>query len=251
MIVIVKTIQWIKRNWVSLILGFLLIGMILFHFFKTYNPPIVQPTMTINPKTKDKVLVNGQIAQIKASMSNTENPQFAGFSKAFVQDTINKILNVKDKEILSVRQTTGTYKDTLQFVREELDESKKLVKYYQSKDSKGNVVGNGKITDGISMVFEGNTNLINVLKKGEFDKKGKRLTPDSLIFYDPNQKFKVNGSWEYTYTIPEEKRKTSKFKVGLQAGVGPVIPIKVQEGKVKIKDIGVGFYTGVGVTYTF
>lgn len=244
MVTIMKITQWFKRNWLPVILSILLIGVLTFHYFGTYNPPIVQPAMVINPKTETKELVNGQIADIKASMSQTNSPQMAGFSEAYIKDTIGKILGVKQKEILAINRVTGSYVDSLQYVKEELDEQKRLTKFYQSKDSKGNVVGNGKVTDGGPMVYQGNTSITSVLKKGEFDKRGHRLTPDSLVFYDPNQKFKINESWEYSVIVPE-KTKKQKITISAQAGVGVVAP------KFDIKQSAPGYYIGAGLSYNF
>lgn len=239
----INIITFIKKNWVSTILVILLVGMTVFHFFETYNPPITQAVI-ISPLTKNKKLDNGQLAQIKTGTPGTTNPYMSGFSKEYVKDTIGKILGVKEKEILAINQVKGSYVDSLQYVREELDGQKKLVRYYQSKDSKGNIVGNGKITDNGAMVYEGNTSIATILKKGQFNKRGHRITPDSLVFYDPNQKFKVNESWEYSVVIPE-KTKKQKLTISVQAGVGFVAP------KFDVKQVTPGYYVGTGVSYNF
>lgn len=245
-----NTKTWIRRNWISIILSFLLLGVIIFHFYGTYNPPITQ-AIIVSPKTKDQILPNGQYVQTKTNTPSTSNPYMSGFSEEFVKDTIGKVLGIKEKEILAINQVKGSYVDSLQFVREELDEQKKLTKLYQSKDSKGNVVGTGKVTDGMALVYKGNIDLSIIKKDGTKDKRGNQLIPSSLVFYDPTQRVTIGESKEYTYTLPQEPKKLSKFKFGVQGGVGAVAPIRVDNGKVKLKDLGLGVYVGTGVIYTF
>lgn len=241
--------NWIKRNWFSLILVLLMIGMITYHFFGTYNPPITQAVI-VSPATKEKLLPNGQYAQTKVNTPGTETAMQSGFSEAFIRDTINGVLGIKDKELLAVRQVTGTYKDSLQLIKSELDEQKRITKTYQSKDSKGNVVGTAKTTDDGPLVYKGDISLINATKKGKVDKRGNRISPDSLIFYDPTQRVTIGGSKEFIYTIPPEPRK-KKLKVSLVIGVGAVVPVTVKDSKINFKESGLGFFGGPAVSYTF
>lgn len=237
MITIIKLKEWLKRNWISIALSFLLLGMVIFHFYGTYNPPITQAVI-VSPKTKDQILPNGQYVQTKTNTPSTSNPYLSGFSEEFVKDTIGKVLGIKEKEILAINQVKGSYVDSLQFVREELDEQKRLTKLYQSKDSKGNIVGNGKITDGGSMVYKGNISLTSVIKKGT------KKSPDSLIFYDPTQRVTIENSLEYKYAIPA-KTKKQKLTFSAQVGTGLVMP------KFDSKNLTYGYYGGVGISYNF
>lgn len=242
-ILIIKKIwTWIKNNLISIILSLALIGVICYHFFETYNPPITQ-SVIISPMTTNKNLDNGQVAQVKVNTPATSTPLESGFSEQFVKDTIGKVLGIKDKQILAINQSQGKYKDTLQLLKTELDEQKRITKYYQSKDSKGNVIGNAKSTGDGPLVYEGDINLISVVKKGT------KKSPDSLIFYDPTQRVTINKSKEFTYLVPEKKR--SKLKIAPSIGIGAIVPISVDNGKFKTKNVGLGFYGGIGVSYTF
>lgn len=244
-----KIFNWIKRNWFSFILVLLMIGMITYHFFGTYNPPITQAVI-VSPATKKKLLPNGQYAQIKVSTPGTRTVIQSGFSDDFVRDTISGVLGIKEKELLAIRQVTGTYKDSLQLVKSELDEQKKLIKTYQSKDSKGNVVGIAKITENESLVYKGNISLVNAIKKGKIDRKGIKISPDSLIFYDPTQRVTIEGSKEFIYTVPIEPRR-KKLRVSLVVGIGAVVPVTVKDSKLNFKESGLGFFGGPALSYTF
>lgn len=237
-----KIWDWIKNNLLSIALSIALIGIICYHFFGTYNPPITQ-TVMVSPITTSKNLDNGQIAQVKVNTPDTSTPIEAGFSEQFIRDTIGKVLGIKDKQILAINQAQGKYKDTLQLLKTELDEEKRITKHYQSKDSKGNIIGTAKSTGDGPLVYEGDINLISVVKKGT------KKTPDSLIFYDPTQRVTINKSKEFTYLVPEKKR--SKLKIAPSIGVGAVVPINVNNGKMVVKEVGLGFYGGFGVSYTF
>jgi len=232
-----NTKTWIRRNWISIILSFLLLGVIIFHFYGTYNPPITQ-AIIVSPITKNKELSNGQMANIKVSTLRTDNPYQSGFSEGFVKDTIGKILGVKEKEILAINQIKGNYKDSLKLVKEELDAQKKLTKLYQSKDSKGNIVGTAKVTDGGPLVYQGNINLTSTIKKGN------KKTPDSILFYDPTNRFTINESKEFTYNVPL-KTKKQKLTFSAQIGAGIIVP------QFKPEKSTFGGYGGVGISYNF
>ena len=202
------------------------------------NRDIEKSTVIINPQTKERVLPNGQVSQVKVSTPPTKTPIDAGFSQEYVNDTIKKILKVKQKEILAINQIKGTYKDSLKFVRQELDSNKNLVKYYESKDKNGNVIGTAKLIDTTVIDYKANISLTTVIKKGK--------KADSLIFYDPSQKITINQSKEFKYLI----KKPSKLKVGISTGVGLVIPIK-QVYKPDLSKSNIGYFIGPSVNYTF
>ena len=202
------------------------------------NRDIEKSTIIINPQTKEKVLSNGQVSQVKVSTPPTKTPIDAGFSKQYLNDTIKKILKIRQREILALNQVKGTYKDSLTFFKQELDSSKRLVRYYQSKDSNGNVIGTAKLIDTIVIDYKANISLTTVIKKGK--------KADSLIFYDPSQKITINQSKEFKYLI----KKPSKLKVGISTGVGLVIPIK-QVYKPDLSKSNIGYFIGPSVNYTF
>lgn len=184
-------------------------------------------TVVVNTKTTERVLKNGQKSTIKVFTPEVKKPEEAGFSRKFVKDTINKVLGIKEKQIKELRHYTGTYKDSLRFIKEELDENKKLVKYYESQDKKSKVI----IRDSI-VHYTGDVNLITVVKKG------KRV--DSLIFYDPTQRITINNSKEYRVL----QKKPSKIKIGISAGVGLVTPTNNFNPQV-------GYFVGPSVTFSF
>ena len=202
------------------------------------NRNIDKSMVIINPQTKERVLPNGQVSQVKVSTPPTKTPIDAGFSKQYLNDTIKKILKIRQREILALNQVKGTYKDSLTFFKQELDSSKRLVRYYQSKDSNGNVIGTAKLIDTIVIDYKANISLTTVIKKGK--------KVDSLIFYDPSQKITINQSKEFKYLI----KKPSKLKVGISTGVGLVIPIK-QVYKPDLSKSNIGYFIGPSVNYTF
>lgn len=202
------------------------------------NRDIEKSTIITNPQTKERVLPNGQVSQVKVSTSPTKTLIDAGFSKQYLNDTIKKILKVRQKEILALNQIKGTYKDSLTFFKQELDSSKRLVRYYQSKDSNGNVIGTAKLIDTTVIDYKANISLTTIIKKGK--------KADSLIFYDPSQKITINQSKEFKYLI----KKPSKLKVGISTGVGLVIPIK-QVYKPDLSKSNIGYFIGPSVNYTF
>ena len=202
------------------------------------NRDIEKSMVIINPQTKERVLPNGQVSQVKVSTPPTKTPIDAGFSKQYLNDTIKKILKIRQREILALNQVKGTYKDSLTFFKQELDSSKRLVRYYQSKDSNGNVIGTAKLIDTIVIDYKANISLTTVIKKGK--------KADSLIFYDPSQKITINQSKEFKYLI----KKPSKLKVGISTGVGLVIPIK-QVYKPDLSKSNIGYFIGPSVNYTF
>ena len=202
------------------------------------NRDIEKSTIIINPQTKERILPNGQVSQIKVSTPPTKTPIDAGFSKQYLNDTIKKILKIRQREILALNQVKGTYKDSLTFFKQELDSSKRLVRYYQSKDSNGNVIGTAKLIDTTIIDYKANISLTTVIKKGK--------KADSLIFYDPSQKITINQSKEFKYLI----KKPSKLKVGISTGVGLVIPIK-QVYKPDLSKSNIGYFIGPSVNYTF
>lgn len=228
--------KWVKKNIYSIVPSILLIGVIFFHYFFTYNPPLNSPVI-ISPITTIKTLENGHKAQIKVSTPETNTPQESGFSEAFVRDTIGKILGIKQKELMSVNNIKGKYKDSLVYVKEELDNEKRKVKYYESKDSSGRVIGSGKIVDGSKLVYSADLNLMNVIKK----EKGKQ---DTLVFYDPDQRFTVNQSKEFKYAVPE-KTVVKRVTFGVSAGAGVVVP------NFKPEKSTFGGYVGLAITYNF
>ena len=202
------------------------------------NRNIDKSTIIINPQTKERVLPNSQVSQVKVNTPSTKTPMDAGFSQEYVNDTIKKILKIRQREILALNQVKGTYKDSLTFFKQELDSSKRLVRYYQSKDSNGNVIGTAKLIDTIVIDYKANISLTTVIKKGK--------KADSLIFYDPSQKITINQSKEFKYLI----KKPSKLKVGISTGVGLVIPIK-QVYKPDLSKSNIGYFIGPSVNYTF
>ena len=224
----------IRKNISNILVGvaILLLILVLFKTKKEENPII------INPNTIERPLPNGQVSQVKVNTPNTKTPQEAGFSKQYLNDTIKKILKVRQREILALNQVKGTYKDSLTFFKQELDSSKRLVRYYQSKDSNGNVIGTAKLIDTTIIDYKANISLTTVIKKGK--------KADSLIFYDPSQKITINQSKEFKYLI----KKPSKLKVGISTGVGLVIPIK-QVYKPDLSKSNIGYFIGPSVNYTF
>lgn len=196
------------------------------------NRDIEKSTVIINPQTKERVLHNGQVSQVKVNTPSVDNPTDAGFTKKYINDTIKKILKVKEKEILSINKIKGQYKDSLNFVKEELDSNQRLIKYYESKDKSGNITGTVKIIND-TVFYKGNISLTTVLKKGK--------KADSLIFYDPSQRVTINESKEYSVKIP----KKTKINISTQIGVGAVIP------EFKKNKITYGGYAGIGVSIKF
>lgn len=241
LLVILKLKQifnWIKKNIAAVIPSILLVGMILFHFFYTYNPPLMGPII-VSPETKSINLDNGQSAQVKVNTPETNSPEEAGFSKEFINDTINKIMGIKDKQILSINKVTGKYIDTLKYVREELDAEQRKVTYYESKNAAGRVIGSGKVVDGSKLDYSADVDLVNVVKKAS--SKNDR---DSLVFYDPDQRFTIKGSKEYKYAVPE-KTVIKRWTFGISAGAGVVIP------QFDTKKATFGGYIGGSISYNF
>ena len=224
----------IRKNISNLLVGVAILLLILVLFkTKKEETPII-----INPNTVERPLPNGQVSQVKVNTPNTKTPQEAGFSKKYINDTIKKILKVKEKEILALNKIKGTYRDSLIFTKQELNSNKELVKYYESKDKKGNVIGTVKLIDSTQAIYNANITLTTVVKKGK--------KADSLIFYDPTQKITINQSKEFKYLI----KKPSKLKVGISTGVGLVIPIK-QVYKPDLSKSNIGYFIGPAVNYTF
>ena len=202
------------------------------------NRDIDKSTIIINPQTKERVLPNSQVSQVKVNTPSTKTPMDAGFSQEYVNDTIKKILKVKQKEILAINQIKGTYKDSLKFVRQELDSNKNLVKYYESKDKDGKVIGIAKVSDSLGLKYNANISLTTVIKKGK--------KADSLIFYDPTQRITINESKEFRYLV----KKPSKLKIGISIGVGFVIPVK-EVYKPDLSKSNFGYFIGPSINYTF
>lgn len=196
------------------------------------NRDIEKSTVIINPQTKERVLHNGQVSQVKVNTPSVDNPTDAGFTKKYINDTIKKILKVKEKEILAINKIKGQYKDSLNFVKEELDSNQRLIKYYESKDKSGNITSTVKIIND-TVFYKGNISLTTVLKKGR--------KVDSLIFYDPSQRVTINESKEYSVKIP----KKTKINISSQIGVGAVMP------EFKKNKITYGGYAGIGVSIKF
>ena len=226
----------IRKNISNILVG-IAIFLLLLVLFKTRDTSNTNPVI-VSPITTEKVLPNGQVSQVKVSTPPTKTPIDAGFSKQYLSDTIRKILKVKQKEILALNQVKGTYKDSLTFFKQELDSNKKLVRYYQSKDSNGNVIGTAKLIDTTVIDYKANISLTTVIKKGK--------KADSLIFYDPSQKITINQSKEFKYLI----KKPSKLKVGISAGVGLVVPVK-QVYKPDLSKSNIGYFIGPSINYTF
>lgn len=202
------------------------------------NRDIEKSTVIINPQTKERVLPNGHVSQVKVNTPSVDNPTDAGFSKKYINDTIRKILKVKEKEILALNKIKGTYRDSLIFTKQELNSNKELVKYYESKDKKGNVIGTVKLIDSTQAIYNANITLTTVVKKGK--------KADSLIFYDPTQRITINESKEFRYIV----KKPSRLKFGISVGVGFVIPIK-QVYKPDLSKSNIGYFIGPSVNYTF
>ena len=225
----------IRKNISNILVG-IAIFLLLLVLFKTKSE--VSNPVIVSPITTERVLPNGQVSQVKVSTPPTKTPIDAGFSKQYLNDTIKKILKIRQREILALNQVKGTYKDSLTFFKQELDSSKRLVRYYQSKDSNGNVIGTAKLIDTTVIDYKANISLTTVIKKGK--------KADSLIFYDPSQKITINQSKEFKYLI----KKPSKLKVGISTGVGLVIPIK-QVYKPDLSKSNIGYFIGPSVNYTF
>ena len=225
----------IRKNISNILVG-IAIFLLLLVLFKTKDE--VSNPVIVNPTTIERVLPNGQVSQVKVNTPPTKTPIDAGFSKEYVNDTIRKILKVKQKEILALNQIKGTYKDSLQFVRQELDSNKNLIKYYESKDKDGKVIGIAKVSDSSGIKYNANISLTTVVKKGK--------KTDSLIFYDPTQRITINESKEFRYLV----KKPSKLKVGISVGVGLVVPVK-QLYKPDLSKSNFGYFIGPSINYTF
>ena len=226
----------IRKNISNILVG-IAIFLLLLVLFKNKDTSNTNPVI-VSPITTERVLPNGQVSQVKVSTPPTKTPIDAGFSKQYLNDTIKKILKVRQREILALNQVKGTYKDSLTFFKQELDSSKRLVRYYQSKDSNGNVIGTAKLIDTTVIDYKANISLTTVIKKGK--------KADSLIFYDPSQKITINQSKEFKYLI----KKPSKLKVGISAGVGLVVPVK-QVYKPDLSKSNIGYFIGPSINYTF
>lgn len=225
----------IRKNISNLLVG-IAIFLLLLVLFKTKDE--VSNPVIINPITTERVLPNGQVSQVKVSTPPTKTPIDAGFSKQYLNDTIKKILKIRQREILALNQVKGTYKDSLTFFKQELDSSKRLVRYYQSKDSNGNVIGTAKLIDTTVIDYKANISLTTVVKKGK--------KADSLIFYDPTQRITINESKEFRYLV----KKPNRLKVGISAGVGLVVPVK-QVYKPDLSKSNIGYFIGPSINYTF
>ena len=123
----------IRKNISNVLVG-IAIFLLLLVLFKTRDTSNTNPVI-VSPITTEKVLPNGQVSQIKVNTPPTKTPIDAGFSKQYLNDTIRKILKVKQKEILALNQIKGTYQDSLHFVRQELDSNKNLIAEYVSFSS--------------------------------------------------------------------------------------------------------------------
>ena len=225
----------IRKNISNILVG-IAIFLLLLVLFKTKDE--VSNPVIVNPITTERVLPNGQVSQVKVNTPPTKTPMDAGFSKEYVNDTIKKILKVKQKEILALNQIKGTYKDSLQFVRQELDSNKNIVKYYESKDKDGKIIGTAKVSDSLGLKYNANISLTTVIKKGK--------KADSLIFYDPTQRITINESKEFRYLV----KKPSRLKVGISVGVGLVVPVK-QLYKPDLSKLNFGYFIGPSINYTF
>ena len=225
----------IRKNISNILVGVAILLLILV-LFRTKNE--VSNPVIVSPITTERVLPNGQVSQVKVSTPSTKTPIDAGFSKQYLNDTIRKILKVKQKEILVLNQIKGTYQDSLHFVRQELDSNKNLIRYYESKDKDGKVIGIAKVSDSLGLKYNANISLTTVIKKGK--------KADSLIFYDPTQRITINESKEFRYLV----KKPSKLKVGISAGVGFVIPIK-EVYKPDLSKSNFGYFIGPSINYTF
>ena len=225
----------IRKNISNVLVG-IAIFLLLLVLFKTKDE--VSNPVIMSPITTERVLPNGQVSQIKVNTPPTKTPIDAGFSKQYLDDTIRKILKIKQKEILVLNQIKGTYQDSLHFVRQELDSNKNLIRYYESKDKDGKVIGIVKVSDSLGLKYNANISLTTVIKKGK--------KADSLIFYDPSQKITINQSKEFKYLV----KKPSKLKVGISVGVGLVVPVK-QLYKPNLSKLNFGYFIGPSVNYTF
>ena len=225
----------IRKNISNILVG-IAIFLLLLVLFRTKDE--VSNPVIVNPTTTERVLPNGQVSQVKVNTPPTKTPIDAGFSKEYINDTIRKILKVRQKEILALNQMKGTYKDSLQFVRQELDSNKNLVKYYESKDKDGKVIGIAKVSDSLGLKYNANISLTTVIKKGK--------KADSLIFYDPTQRITINESKEFRYLV----KKPSRLKVGISVGVGLVVPVK-QVYKPDLSKLNFGYFIGPSINYTF
>ena len=225
----------IRKNISNILVG-IAIFLLLLVLFRTKDE--VSNPVIVNPTTTERVLPNGQVSQVKVNTPPTKTPMDAGFSKEYINDTIRKILKVKQKEILALNQIKGTYQDSLHFVRQELDSNKNLVKYYESKDKDGKVIGIAKVSDSLGLKYNANISLTTVIKKGR--------KVDSLIFYDPTQRITINESKEFRYLV----KKPSRLKVGISVGVGLVVPVK-QLYKPDLSKSNFGYFIGPSINYTF
>ena len=226
----------IRKNISNILVG-IAIFLLLLVLFKTRDTSNTNPVI-VSPITTERVLPNGQVSQVKVSTPPTKTPIDAGFSKQYLNDTIKKILKIRQREILALNQVKGTYKDSLTFFKQELDSSKRLVRYYQSKDSNGNVIGTAKLIDTTVIDYKANISLTTVIKKGK--------KADSLIFYDPTQRITINESKEFKYVV----KKSSKLKFGISIGVGLVVPVK-QVYKPDLSKSNLGYFIGPSINYTF
>ena len=225
----------IRKNISNILVG-IAIFLLLLVLFKTKDE--VSNPIIVNPITTERVLPNGQVSQIKVNTPPTKTPMDAGFSKEYINDTIKKILRIKQKEILALNQIKGTYKDSLQFVRQELDSNKNLIKYYESKDKDGKIIGTAKVSDSLGIKYNANISLTTVIKKGK--------KADSLIFYDPTQRITINESKEFRYLV----KKPNRLKVGISVGVGLIVPVK-QLYKPNLSKLNFGYFIGPSINYTF
>ena len=225
----------IRKNISNILVG-IAIFLLLLVLFKTKDE--VSNPVIVNPTTTERVLPNGQVSQVKVNTLPTKTPMDVGFSKEYVNDTIRKILRVKQKEILALNQIKGTYKDSLQFVRQELDSNKNIVKYYESKDKDGKIVGTAKVSDSSGIKYNANISLTTVIKKGK--------KADSLIFYDPTQRITINASKEFRYVV----KKSSKLKIGISVGIGYVVPLK-QGFKPNFNKSNLGNFIETSLQYNF
>lgn len=225
----------IRKNISNILVG-IAISLLLLVLFKTKDE--VSNPVIVNPTTTERVLPNGQVSQVKVNTPNTKTPQEAGFSKKYINDTIRKILKIKEKEILALNKIKGTYRDSLIFTKQELNSNKELVKYYESKDKKGNVIGTVKLIDSTQAIYNANITLTTVVKKGK--------KADSLIFYDPTQRITINESTEFRYVV----KKPSKLKIGISVGVGYVVPLK-QGFKPNFNKSNLGYFIGPSLQYNF
>ena len=225
----------IRKNISNILVG-IAIFLLLLVLFRTKDE--VSNPVIVSPITTERVLPNGQVSQVKVNTPSVDNPIDAGFTKKYINDTIKKILKVKEKEILALNKIKGTYKDSLIFTKQELNSNKELVKYYESKDKKGNVIGTVKLIDSTQAIYNANITLTTVVKKGK--------KADSLIFYDPTQRITINESTEFRYVV----KKPSKLKIGISVGVGYVVPLK-QGFKPNFNKSNLGYFIGPSLQYNF